>query len=129
MRPRKYRNQPDNGLTLVVPMPPSVNSLFRNVPGRGRAITSTYRAWIDEAGYQINRQTHAVFDGDVDLTITIGPRKPGADASNFIKAPEDLLVRHGVLKDDSHVVDVRCRWGDVKGCQIDISPHIDFREV
>ena len=36
-------------VTLVIPMPPSVNGLFRNVPKVGRVRTRTYLRWIDES--------------------------------------------------------------------------------
>lgn len=107
-------------LTLVVSMPPSTNSLFANVPGKGRVKTGLYKAWITEAGYQVNRQPKWAFVEDVALTITVGPRDKRADISNRIKAVEDLLVRHGVLEDDNQVVRVTAQWGDVRGCQIDV---------
>lgn len=133
-KPLKCRNKPAHPesvepLTLVVPMPPSTNSLFRNVPGRGRALTSTYRKWIEEAGWQLASQPKWSFPGDVILTITVGPRKAGADASNYIKAPEDLLVRHGIIIDDSYVYWGEYGWGDVKGCQIDVRPASGLRPI
>jgi len=108
-------------LTLVVPMPPSTNSLYRNVPRRGRVKTDRYKAWLTEAGYALNRQSRQALVGDVALTITVGPRNRSRDLDNCIKAPQDLLQAHGIIVNDSQVIDVRARWSDeVKGCQIDI---------
>ncbi len=36
----------DEAVTLYLPMPPSVNKLFRNLPNGGRAKTLAYRVWI-----------------------------------------------------------------------------------
>ena len=108
-------------LTLVVPMPPSTNGLYRNIPRRGRVKTDQYKAWIDEAGHALNQQSKIAMVGDVKLTITMGPRNRRRDLDNCIKAPQDLLQAHGILANDSQVVDVRARWSDqVQGCLIDI---------
>lgn len=109
-------------LTLVFAMPPSANSLFRNVPGVGRVKSKRYKAWIAEAGWQIQSQPRLAFVGDVELAFRFGPRRPNADVSNRTKAGEDLLVRHGIIADDNQVVRVTSEWAaDVNGCEVTIT--------
>jgi len=108
-------------LTLVIAMPPSTNGLYANLPGRGRVKTRAYKTWLTEAGWQLKQQPRHSFPGDVEVEIRIGPRNRAADASNRIKATEDLLTAHGIIVDDKHVVKVSAEWSnDVKGCQVDI---------
>jgi hypothetical protein len=46
--------------------------------------------------------------------MKIGPGQDNYDCSNFIKAPEDFLVAHGVIPGDSkpHVAGVSIEWCD-----------------
>ncbi len=39
-----------------LPAPPSVNNLFRNVPGKGRVRSSEYVAWCEAAGWSLRAQ-------------------------------------------------------------------------
>lgn len=109
-------------LTLVLAMPPSTNNLFANSKAGGRFKTKSYRAWLAEAGWQLATQARRQFPGDVTLEMRFGPRQPNADCSNKIKAVEDILVTHGVLVDDRHVVKVSAEWApDVRGCEVTIT--------
>lgn len=109
-------------LTLVFAMPPSTNNLFANSRTGGRHKTKTYRAWIAEAGWQILTQPRRSFAGEVSIEIKVGPRQPNADCSNKIKAVEDLLVSHEIIRDDRYVKRVSAEWSeDVKGCQVTIT--------
>jgi len=108
-------------LTLVLAMPPSVNGLYANVARVGRVKTKRYKAWIAEAGWQLVTQPRHSFPGNVLLEFRFGPRGPG-DASNYIKAPEDLLVAHRIITDDSLVDKVSAEWApDVRGCEVTIT--------
>jgi len=82
-------------------VPPSTNSLYANVPGRGRVATKRLRTWRQAVGWEMNRQCHHKWTVPVYLTIVIGKLRKNADLSNHIKALEDLLVTHGVIPDDS----------------------------
>lgn len=109
-------------LTLVFATPPSTNNLYGNSRHGGRFKTRRYKAWIAEAGWQLVTQPRHSFPGDVVLHIRLGPRIPNADATNRIKAAEDLLVSHGIIVDDRHVVSATAEWADdVKGCEVTIS--------
>lgn len=106
---------------LILPFPPSVNNLFE---GKARRYPSkTYRRWRDEALAALGRQLPwPLYTKPVRLTLAIGrPDKRRRDVSNLIKAPEDILVAAGILKDDELVHDVRAYWcPDVVGCRVEI---------
>lgn len=107
---------------LLDSLPPSTNSLFTNVTGKGRVRTERYRIWANAAGWQVKAQRPEPVNGSVALDI-ICKRKDNRrrDLSNFIKALEDLLVTHGVIEDDSRVCDLRIRYGEVSGCIVTIT--------
>lgn len=107
---------------LRLPLPPSTNNLFRNVPGRGRVRTSDYRSWLTVAGSEllIQRPGHVAGDVVVDVRVPRGSRR--RDLDNFGKALCDLLVRHAVIEDDSRVGDYRVRWGEEAACVVAVTP-------
>jgi crossover junction endodeoxyribonuclease RusA len=103
---------------INLPFPPTTNSLFANVPGRGRVRTQRYRTWAVAAGWDLKAQQPQSIEGDFILEIILGrPDKRRRDASNFIKAVEDLLVEHRIVEDDCLAQKVSIAWGDVQGCQ------------
>ena len=109
---------------LFLPMPPSTNHLYANVSGKGRRKTKRYADWITDSGWLLQRQRPLKFRGSVVLDLTC-PRhdEKRRDVSNFIKAVEDLLVRHGVIEDDSRVWEVRARWGSKHAvCEVRVWP-------
>jgi len=85
-------------VSLDLPRPPSVNKLFRNVPGKGRVKTGHYKAWIEQAGWEIRRQRPGKIDGAYKLLVLIGPTR--ADIDNLSKGLSDLLQAHGVVEND-----------------------------
>lgn len=107
---------------LLDSLPPSVNSLFTNVTGKGRVRTDRYRVWANAAGWQVKAQRPDPVAGNVSLDI-ICKRKDNRrrDLSNFVKALEDLLVTHGVIEDDSLVSDLRIRYGEVPGVVLTVT--------
>ena len=119
-------------LTLHLPLPPPLSACFTNALGPGRVKTARYRAWIQEAlltaQVQIARTMPSVH-GVVPMTFDVRadyqfgkPDKRRADVANLEKAVSDLLVRAGILADDSQIVDLRLRWADVDGCVVTIWP-------
>lgn len=111
---------------IVLPFPPSVNSLYAGKMRRYKSLA--YMAWVVEAGHALNKQKPLPrFTGPVRETIRLGP--PAAyrirDAFNFEKALNDLLVEHGILEDDSLIVDGRILWdSNVVGAAIEIEERI-----
>lgn len=95
-------------IEATLPLPPSTNELFANAR-RGRVKTATYRAWCEEAAYHLRRAWSALGKPEIAaqpmrLHIELGLTDRRRDASNCIKAIEDLLVATLPVPDD--------RWND-----------------
>lgn len=98
-------------LRLTVPVPPSTNALYANVPGKGRVKTQIYRRWIDAASWEakvqlMEQRGHVpLLAAKVELRVWL---PPGLDIDN-IKAIGDLLQRLGVVANDRDIdhLDVR----------------------
>jgi Holliday junction resolvase RusA-like endonuclease len=115
-------------VTVTLPFPPSTNNLFVN-GSKGRFPSQKYADWIQEAGWELARQRPSKVAGQVVLFFYFQdnrkPRRP-RDVTNLIKAPEDLLVKHGIIEadDNSIVRGVEAYWDDtVTGVRIVIVPH------
>ena len=99
-------------LFIQLPICPSTNNLFDNVAGRGRIKSKRYQAWRKEAGQVILMNKPKLVELlplETPLMIRVFvPTRPGRDCSNYIKAPEDLMVEHEIIPDDSwpHVAGV-----------------------
>lgn len=106
-------------MTLRLPVPPSVNSLYANVPGVGRITSRRYKQWQKEAGWQILIQKPTRVYGPYTLSITL-PRKMRGDISNRVKAVEDVLVELSVTPDDRFCESVTIRRGEVAEMEIEI---------
>ncbi len=94
-------------LTIDLPLPPSANRLFKNVPQGGRARTRDYNAWIDEGGYEVEMAWRAAgrpaIAAPLSLELRLGIIGRTRDAGNTLKAIEDLLVKRiPGLPDDRH---------------------------
>lgn len=111
-------------IRLKIPNPPSVNALFRNVPGKGRVKTKRYLTWIQAAGWAIKEQKPGKVEGPYCLWLYCGkPDNRRRDLANLEKAVSDLLVSHGVIKDDSHCVELHLYWdGPGRECVVHVEP-------
>lgn len=88
---------------VAVPMPPSVNMMFRNVAGVGRVRSGAYKDWAKEAGWMVKARRNGCYDGVCSVTVEIRPKNRRAfDLDNRMKAVLDILVTCGVIKDDSN---------------------------
>lgn len=96
---------------LAIPIPPSVNSAWRNVAGKGRVRTKEYRVWAAEAGWALKVQRAPHIGGKVTVDIGVA-RIPNADVDNRIKPVLDLLVKMNVIDDDRYVEKVSAEWRD-----------------
>lgn len=104
---------------LDLPMPPSVNALWRK--GRsGMYRSPSYMTWINAAGTLLNTQRPGRIEGDYVLVLKLQRKNDRKrDADNFLKAVSDLLVLHGVVADDSLAQAVTAMWSPgVVGCQV-----------
>lgn len=109
-------------LELTIPCPPSTNTLYRNVSGRGRVKTQRYQTWARAAGNEILTQRRRHIPGPVMIDITCQRRRKNEDIDNKIKGCIDFLVSMNLIDDDKNVQEVRARWGDVKGATVRIIP-------
>ena len=112
-------------VVLNLPLCPSVWDLYRPAKrGQRRPRTPEYEAWIKEAGWELARQRPPRVPGKVVLLIEVGEIgiKALADCTNRVKAPEDLLVSHGIIQGDDRrfVREVTVRWAQIKGLRVTI---------
>jgi Holliday junction resolvase RusA-like endonuclease len=112
--------------TIDLPLPPSVNRLWRS--NRGRVHRSApYAAWLKEAGWELLQQRPKAVPGCVSIAISAGkPDKRRRDLDNIAgKAVLDLLTKHQVIEDDSKVLELSGRWDDSvapRRLQVEITP-------
>lgn len=96
-------------LHLVLPLPPSVNALYRAI-GRGRNILSKQgREWYATSVPLIRQQANGWFvTGRVGMRVEITwPNKLRRDISNIVKSLEDAITKAKVWNDDSQIDDLR----------------------
>lgn len=92
-------------------LPPSVNSLYANVPGRGRVKSKRYKTWLNAVNWSVAEQAPQRIDGEVEVSIFCKKTtKRREDIDNKIKAVLDLLVSNHLIEDDSKVVKVSAEW-------------------
>lgn len=90
-------------VTFHLPVPPSVNELFRNVPGKGRVKTRVYDDWRSHALTSIRLQQLAPIAGHVLIRLNIEMSGNRADLDNRVKAIFDAIVDAKLIHDDSLV--------------------------
>lgn len=99
-------------VAITMPVPPSVNNAYVNIPGRGRVPGKQLRQWKELAGWEVLQQRPKRVNGDVSIQIEVArfQSKSRNDIDNRIKAALDLLVSLGIIEDDSRVVKVSAEW-------------------
>ncbi len=100
-------------LYFEIPFPPSTNNLFVNGRnGRGRFTSPAYKAWQAEAGLVVKAQAKGKrIAGTYAMEVRlVRPDARKRDASNYLKAVEDLFVWLGVVDDDSECQFVSAEW-------------------
>jgi Holliday junction resolvase RusA-like endonuclease len=97
-------------LSLTLPIPPSANNMFYNVPGKGRRKSKDYRAWIAAAmgclWEQKPRGGFPTFERGFHILVAV-PVTMRGDAGNREKAASDFLKKPaGIISDDRHAASV-----------------------
>lgn len=88
---------------VELPFPPPLSACFTNVQGRGRVPTKRYLDWQKEALWLIKAQRVKPVEGEVSVFVgLVAPDKRARDAGNMDKAIGDILVKAGLIKDDSN---------------------------
>jgi crossover junction endodeoxyribonuclease RusA len=113
-------------IRIHLPFPPSVNALYGNGGSkRGRHKTKEYKAWQQLAGMCI-RDSHRQALGPYSLSIALKRSAVStlSDLTNREKAVSDLLVAHGVVKDDRYCQRMSMHWdeGIEADCIIIVQP-------
>lgn len=109
-------------ITLDLPKPPSLNNIFSNIPGRGRAKSKSYRTWRTHAALEIMRQGRPTMSGRYELEIR--HRRRPADLGNLEKAVSDILVHARVVEDDRKAERILMWWDDSLPQGIDCRVHV-----
>lgn len=88
---------------IELPFPIPISACFENIPKVGRRATGRYREWTNEALWMLKSQKPAKFDGEVSIVIgLVAPDKRARDGDNLTKGIFDVLVKGGIIKDDSN---------------------------
>ena len=107
---------------LTLPVPPSVNALFKNVNKIGRAKTAAYRAWIAEATLNLRLQARTRIEGQYMIDFLM-PWPSRADLLNLDKAIPDLLQAEGVITNDSLCDGGTIYWSnDINAAHVTVTP-------
>jgi len=98
-------------IRITLPYPPSINAAYANGGNkRGRHKTAAYKAWEQHAGMFI-KDSHRQKLGPYSLHIALKrPDKRRRDLGNVEKVISDLLVAHGVVKDDCLAERITLQW-------------------
>lgn len=113
-------------MILDLPTPPSTNNLFINVK-RGRARSREYDGWRTHAGLVLNSQKPTSYLGPVSVTL-VAQENGRRDLDGYWKPILDLLVTHGVIKNDNCKVvrELKAWWSpSVEGCRVSVMPWVD----
>jgi len=109
---------------IYLPFPPSQNHIWKKTP-TGMRISKGYEDWQIIAGLALNKQRPKKITGAYKLTIQASrPDKRRRDLDNIaFKAINDLLVKHGVVEDDSLCEMLSARWvTDGEGVCVRVEP-------
>ena len=114
-----------DGVSLSLPMPPSVNALWRARRGASGKpqfyLDRRYATWKRVADNIIMAtRPKPRIRGHFAIYIVLDDRKRRGDADNRAKALLDTLQRAGVIEDDKLANHVSIGWGPANGCHVSI---------
>lgn len=112
-------------LCLDLPMPPSVNHIWRK--GKlGVNRSQQYRDWIEAAGWEINKNKNGQvpISGHFESHVILSSKKRHtSDLDNRPKAIFDLLQSHRLIENDRFQDKMTVEWGEAPmGCKIFVWP-------
>lgn len=88
---------------ISLPFPPPLSACFTNAKRVGRVATPRYKSWQTEALWMIKAQRTQPVAGEVSISVgLVAPDNRARDAGNLDKAICDILVKAGIIKDDSN---------------------------
>lgn len=113
---------------ISLPIPPTSNNLFPTGKHGKRYRSKEYENWIQEAGWVLASQRPPQWQQTVSILLEVRnpPTRRREDLESRAKATMDLLVKHQVIADDSHLYlrELILRWADIDGVRVTIRPWI-----
>ena len=105
-------DQPSPVASFTLPTPPSVNALYKNVPGKGRVKAGLYDDFIRRGVASIRAQKVPGLIGRVVILFAVErmSKMTCADIDNRLKAMLDTMVVAGVIEDDQFVTAIFVTW-------------------
>jgi len=97
-------------VSFTLPTPPSVNELYKNLPGHGRVKAGLYDDFIRRGVAAIRRQGVATVHGYVIAIFGVERMSMTADIDNRLKSMLDTIVKAGVIDDDRFVTSICVSW-------------------
>lgn len=98
-------------VVLELPFPPSINRLWR---GSGKRVyrSAEYTNWLEQAQWIVAAGRHKPIVGNYEIYVLLrAPDRRRRDLDNFaFKAVSDLLVKTGLVQDDSHAKLIASTW-------------------
>jgi len=92
---------------IILPFPPSVNSLYGGGSGQKRFPSKRYKKWLALCPELI---PHLIEDPITICYTFAWPDRRLRDGQNFMKAVTDYLVKQGVIMDDNYSIIVSETW-------------------
>lgn len=102
-----------SALVIRLPMPPSVNECWRNVPRRGRVKTGKYITWSNQAAWIIKGLRPVTIDRPCSAAVELIGLRTIADGDNRVKPIFDALQAGGAVKNDNLI---RSFWAGADDC-------------
>lgn len=104
-------------------LPPPLSACFTNVARNGRAATQIYRDWTISALWAIKAQRVKPVLGNVTVHYQMQrPSRRKMDLANREKGLSDVMVKAGIIEDDSRIIDLRLSWGGEHPVTITVLP-------
>lgn len=97
-------------VSFTLPTPPSVNELYKNLPGRGRVKSGVYDDFIRRGVASIRSQAVAALSGYVIAIFGVERMSASADIDNRLKSMLDTIVKAGVIEDDRFITAIAVSW-------------------
>lgn len=112
-------------MTIIdLPMPPSVNSIWRYRRKTGRAYLSPkYQAWRATCDKLVmaNRKAWLPIKGHFTAEIVLSEKQRRGDGDNRTKAILDFCQRAALIENDSLCDSHSVKWGDAPvGCRVSL---------
>lgn len=108
-------------IVLNLTLPPSVNHLWTNVPGKGRVKTLAYKDWVNIAGWEIKSQCGGARTITGPYRMKVEMSAPMMDLDNAIKPVGDLLQTMNLVTNDRNMVRLEVVRGDgPRGVRIEV---------